>query len=180
MGGLDLSCPPIPLQMTRGRVCGIVVDFPKGSLIMPDEFGNDLDMVVVFDSRVNGIEKGELWITRPGTGTEIEHEGRTYKVFGQVSPWWECLIAKVTEKGIAAGPGWMLIERELKGKLSIATLDEEKPTFVGTVFSDCGEVSMVGERTIVSDEPCYEMKGLPKEWLAVRAPIASRRWLRSL
>ena len=170
--GLDLSCPPLPLKMLSGRVSGIVVNFPEGSLIMPDEFGNDLDMVVICESRVRGIEQGELWVTRPGTGDEIEHEGRTYKVFGRVSPWWECLIAKVTDKGIAAGPGWMLVERDKKAKLTIATLDEEKPVCVGTVFSD--HDGLTGEKICIGGEPCYEMRGFPNEWLAVRAPIGRR------
>ena len=113
------------------------------------------------------------------------------RLFGISSPWWESFIAKVTDEGIAPGPGWALVEREEVKPHPLLPLYTGFST-IGTVVSDnTDQPTMVGQRIEFShlirtekshekNRRFYTLKDGPKELCLIQDGFASRKWLRGL
>lgn len=130
----------------------------------------DPDICLVAESGVEKVKKGEVYLVKPDTGAYYpapkegwEGDKRELRIVGVASPWYECLLARLTEKGLEPMPGWSLIDREpVRSGLLETTGGFEK---YGRVLSGEGE----GEFCAVGDYSCYTFVGLPKSWALVKA-----------
>ena len=145
------------------------------------------DTITVSSSGVRGINPGENWVVAPDHGAFVPMRERELRLFGISSPWWESFIAKVTDEGIAPGPGWALVEREGVKNHPLLSLYTGFST-IGTVVSDnTDQPTMAGQRIEFShllkvgkNRRFYTLKDGPKELCLIQDGFASRKWLRGL
>lgn len=187
---IDREVPDLGVRCLPGRVAGVTHLPSQTGILLPDRERYWPDTVTVTSSGVKGVEAGDVWVVAPSHGMFMERIGlgeRELRIFGVACPWWESLIAKVTESGLAPGPGWMLVEREKVVPHPLMPLYTGFST-VGTVISDCtDQETMSGQRIEFSHlqegDPYrrfYVLKDGPQEWCLIRDRFASKKWLRGL
>jgi len=179
--------PDIGLRCLPGRIAAISqTGTARGSVLLADKYKFQPDTAVVADSGVSGVDVGDVCLFYPGHGKFMDSEFGEIRLFGVVCPWWHSMIAKVSEQGLAPGPGWTLIDRDVKAQGLVHTIKEDV-LWTGTVVSDnTDQPSMAGERVVLLPDDyeivCFE-RPYPQSLIAVRprhSQAASRGWLRSL
>lgn len=111
---VDTTVPDLGIHPLPGRIVTVSHKQVHGLIAIPDKERYWCDVVVVVESGVRGIEKGDVWLVASGHGAFLPNKDREVRLFGVVSPWYESFVAKLSPDGIAPGPGWTMIDPEVK------------------------------------------------------------------